>query len=139
MPGEKQSFDPIIRIGNRFWATEGLHIASYCDITIGDDVMVAGNVFISDGTHGYEDATIPYMYQPRTRIHPIRIKSGCWIGQNVVVMPGVSIGENVVIGANSVVTRDIPDRCIAVGSPARVIRTWDDEARCWISANGEKL
>jgi acetyltransferase-like isoleucine patch superfamily enzyme len=66
------------------------------------------------------------------RIAPIVIKRGCWIGQNVVVMPGVTIGELSIIGANSVVIGNIPPRSIAVGAPARVIKTWDATARAWV-------
>jgi acetyltransferase-like isoleucine patch superfamily enzyme len=66
------------------------------------------------------------------RIAPIVIKRGCWIGQNVVIMPGVTIGELSIIGANSVVTGNIPPRSIAVGAPARVIKTWDAASRAWV-------
>jgi acetyltransferase-like isoleucine patch superfamily enzyme len=69
------------------------------------------------------------------RIAPIVIKRGCWIGQNVVVMPGVTIGELSIIGANSVVTRDVPARSIAVGSPATVIKTWDATGRRWVAVS----
>jgi acetyltransferase-like isoleucine patch superfamily enzyme len=66
---------------------------------------------------------------------PIVIKRGCWIGQNVVILPGVTIGELSIIGANSVVTRDVPARSIAVGAPARVIKSWDATARRWVAVS----
>ncbi|WP_420063936.1 acyltransferase [Microbacterium marmarense] len=72
--------------------------------------------------HGFDDPTIPIRDQALTRIAPVRIRRGAWLGQNVVVMPGVEIGAGAVIGANSVVTSDVPPRTIAVGAPARVIR-----------------
>ena len=64
---------------------------------------------------------------------PILIKKGCWIGQNVVIFPGVMIGVLSIIGTNSVVTKSIPDRCIAIGSPAKVIKKWDENAQQWVS------
>lgn len=127
-----QTFKPRIIIGNRVTATGALQVVAFNTITIEDDVMFATNIFICDGLHGYETAHVPYKYQGMTQIAPITIKRGTWIGQNVVIMPGVTIGELAIIGANSVVTDDIPDRCIAVGAPARVIKTWDDTKQAWV-------
>lgn len=126
-----QRFDPRIVIGNRVTATGGLTIAAMHAITIEDDVMLAGNVFISDGSHGFEHADEPYKYQPMTRIAAVTIRRGCWIGQNVVIMPGVTIGEMTIVGANSVVTRDVPPRSIVAGSPARVRKRWDTATQTW--------
>ena len=128
-----QTFDPIIRIGNRVTATGGLQIAAHKEITIEDDVMFASNINMTDGLHGYENANKPYKYQNMFKIAPITIKRGCWIGQNVVILPGVSIGEFTIIGSNSIVTKNIPDKCIAVGSPTKVIKKWDEVKRNWVS------
>ena len=87
--------------------------------------MFASNVFICDGLHSTRSAETPYKYQGMTRIAPIRIGRGSWIGQNVVILPGVNIGELVTVGANSVVTADIPPRSIALGNPAKVIKRWN--------------
>jgi acetyltransferase-like isoleucine patch superfamily enzyme len=132
-----QSFDPKIIIGNRVTATADLQIAAMKEVVIEDDVMFASNINITDGLHGYENINEPYKYQRMGRIAPIRIKRGSWIGQNVVILPGVTIGEFTIIGANSVVTKSIPDRCIAVGAPARVIRKWDEIAQRWVSVENE--
>ena len=128
-----QHFDSKIIIGSNVTATERLQIAACIEVSVGDDVMFASNIHINDAMHGFEDANVPYKYQNLFRIAPIRIDSGCWIGQNVVILPGVKIGKNSIIGANSVVTRSIPARCIAVGSPARVIRQWDAKTSKWFS------
>lgn len=133
----EQRFEPIIVIGNRVTATAGLTLGAHSRITIEDDVMLAANVHMTDGFHGFEHADEPYKYQPIFRIAPIVIKRGCWIGQNVVILPGVTIGELSIIGANSVVTDDIPARSIAVGSPARVIKSWDDSAGRWVPVAAE--
>lgn len=132
-----QSFDPKITIGNRVTATADLQIAAMKEVVIEDDVMFASNINITDALHGYENTDEPFKYQRMGRIAPIRIKRGSWIGQNVVILPGVTIGEFTIIGANSVVTKSIPDRCIAVGAPARVIRKWDEIAQRWVSVENE--
>jgi acetyltransferase-like isoleucine patch superfamily enzyme len=128
-----QTFDPIIRIGNRVTATGGLQIAAHREITIEDDVMFASNINITDGLHGYKNANEPYKYQNIFKISPITIKQGCWIGQNVVISPGVTIGKNTIIGSNSVVTTSIPDKCIAIGTPAKVLKKWDEVKSSWVS------
>jgi len=135
-PGNKhktQVFDSNIIIGDRVTATGGLHMVAFEKITIEDDVMFASNIFICDGFHAYETTNTPYKYQGIAGIAPITIKYGSWIGQNVVINPNVTIGEMSIIGANSVVTKNIGPRCIAVGVPARVIKRWDDKTNSWIS------
>jgi len=132
---KKQEFSSKIKIGNRVTATGSVQIIAYKEIVIEDDVIIAHNVFISDALHGYEDPSIPYKYQPLSRVAPIIIKKGTWIGQNVVILPGVTIGENSIIGANCVVTKDIPDACIAVGSPAKVIKKWDENSKKWMNVS----
>lgn len=129
----RQSFNPKITIGNRVTSTANLQIAAMSEITIEDDVLFASNINITDGLHGYGNASEPYKYQRMSKVAPILIERGCWIGQNVVILPGVTIGEFTIIGANSVVTRSIPDRCIATGAPARVIKKWDETAQRWAS------
>ena len=130
---EVQIYNPKIVIGNRVTSTGSLTISAMQEVTIEDDVMLALNVLISDGMHGFENANEPYKYQKMWKIAPVLIKQGCWIGQNVVIMPGVTVGELSIIGANSVVTKNIPDRSIAIGAPARVIKTWDESNNCWVS------
>lgn len=127
-----QRFNSRITIGNRVTSTGGLQVAAQDEITIEDDVMLASNILVNDGLHGYENTNKPYKYQKICRIAPISIRRGCWIGQNVVILPGVTIGELSIIGANSVVTGSVPDRCIAVGNPAKVIKRWDEPTQRWV-------
>lgn len=132
-----QQFSPRIVIGNRVTATGGLTMSAVEEITIEDDVMFAANVFVADGSHGYAHANEPYKYQPIWRIAPVRIKHGSWIGQNAVILSGVTIGELAIVGANSVVTRDVPPRSIVAGNPARVIKYWDAATQTWRTPNGQ--
>lgn len=133
-----QTFTPELRIGHRVTATGALQVVAHEKIIIEDDVMFANNVFICDGLHGFERGDIPYKYQGIFRIKPIKIGRGSWLGQNVVVMPGVAIGELCVIGANSVVNKDIPPNSVAAGSPARIIRQWDEKAEAWKAVTDAK-
>jgi len=128
---EVQEFEPAIRIGDRVSATGYLTIGATTLVEIGDDALLASHIFISDNQHGHSNTEVPYKYQPLEKIAAVSIGRGCWIGEHVVIMPGVQIGEMSIIGANSVVTESIPARSIAVGSPARVIRQWNDATDAW--------
>ena len=110
------------------------HITCVRKVIIGDFVLTANNVYISDNIHEYEDIFIPIMQQPIKFKNEVSIGSGSWIGENVCII-GANIGRNSVIGANSVVTRDIPDFCVAVGSPAVVIRKFNLEKNEWSKVN----
>ncbi len=132
---EPQEFEPVIRIGDRVSATGYLTIGAACKVEIGDDALLASHVFIGDNQHGHSRIDIPFKYQHLEKISPISVGAGCWIGEHVVIMPGVAIGEMSIVGANSVVTRSVPARSVVVGSPARVIRRWDDESNAWITAD----
>lgn len=109
------------------------HIAAVGELHIGNHVLTASNVYIGDNVHGYEDVGVPVMHQ-RVRLKgPVSIGDGSWLGENVCVI-GARIGRNCVVGANSVVTCDIPDYSVAVGAPARVIKQYDPVAKVWRSA-----
>jgi acetyltransferase-like isoleucine patch superfamily enzyme len=136
-PQGKQHFDPFIKIGNGVQITANLQLSAMKEIIIEDNVLFANNVFIADGFHGYDRIDIPYKNQLFSNLKPIHIGEGSWIGQNVVILPGVTIGKFSIIGANSVVTKSIPDYSIAAGLPARVIKKWDFENSKWIEVKQE--
>jgi acetyltransferase-like isoleucine patch superfamily enzyme len=99
-------------------------LSAVAHVRLGRKVLLARNVYISDHIHAYEDTTEAVLDQGVARVEPVDIGDGAWLGQNVVVCPGVSIGRGAVVGANAVVVDDIPDYCLAVGAPARVVRTF---------------
>lgn len=107
------------------------HITSVREVIIGDYVLTANNVYISDNIHEYKDISKPVIHQPVRFKRSVAIGCGAWIGENVSII-GASIGKNSVIGANSVVTHDIPDYCVAVGAPAVVIRQFDLQLQEWV-------
>jgi len=108
-----------IRVGARTFANYGLVALDVAPITIGDDVQIGPNVQLLTPTH-------PVEAEPRRAkweaAKPISIGDNVWLGGGVIVLPGVTIGENTVVGAGSVVTRDLPPNVVAAGNPARVIR-----------------
>jgi acetyltransferase-like isoleucine patch superfamily enzyme len=93
------------------------------DISIEDDAMLGPGVHIYVDQHRFDDPNIPVIDQGDHRAEPVTLKTGCWIGANALILPGVTVGTNSVIGAGSVVTKSIPDRVLAAGNPAKVIRT----------------
>ncbi|MBN1183545.1 MAG: acyltransferase [Bacteroidales bacterium] len=106
------------------------HIYATGKIIIGKNVLTAERVYISDNLHNYEIPGVPIIQQGVRQLNEVEIGSGTWIGENACIM-GVKIGRNCVIGANSVVTKDIPDFCIAVGVPARIIKRYNAETDKW--------
>jgi acetyltransferase-like isoleucine patch superfamily enzyme len=103
-------------------------IACQDSVTIGAHCMFANGCFVSDATHRFDDRQKPVPWQGFTSKGPTRIGDNVWCGAHVVVTSGVTIGERCVIGANSVVTRDIPPHSIAAGAPAKVLRRVEYES-----------
>lgn len=123
--GEDQ---PGLAIGDDTKIAGACVVSAADDVRIGSGVLVASNVYIADHSHAFDEADVPVNEQGIDRIAAVRIEDDCWIGQNVVIMPGVTIGRGAVIGSNSVVTADVPGRTVAVGAPARVVRQIGDES-----------
>ena len=124
--------DPVMQIGSRCVFGYSNHITAVGKLTIGDDVLTANNVYISDNHHSYEDISRPIIDQPVVFKRAVSIGDGCWIGENACII-GASIGRNSTIGANAVVTKDIPEYSVAVGVPAKVVRQFDRTRQCWVS------
>lgn len=95
-------------------------------IVIEDDAMLGSGVHIYVSNHTFSDVSKSIMWQGYQSVKPVHIARGAWVGANVIILPGVSIGENSVIGAGSVVTRSIPARVVACGNPAKIIRQLGD-------------
>jgi maltose O-acetyltransferase len=107
-------------IGARTFANFGLVILDVAEVHIGDDVQIGPNVQLLTATHPID----PDLRRDKWEsAQPIRIGNNVWLGGGVIVCPGVTIGDNTVVGAGAVVTRDLPADVVAVGSPARVLRS----------------
>jgi acetyltransferase-like isoleucine patch superfamily enzyme len=123
LPGQTCLTSPVVKIGDRCLIGRGSGIVGHLAISIGNDVWTGHHVYITDQNHGYEDVTRPISQQTQPE-QPVIIGDGSWLGAGTVVLPGATIGRHVAIGANAVVTGVLPDYCVAVGAPARVIRQY---------------
>jgi acetyltransferase-like isoleucine patch superfamily enzyme len=104
----------IVNLGCMIAASERIEVGRHC--------MFANHCFLTDADHRFDDPKLPITWQGMEPKGPVRIGDNCWFGTNCVVTGGVTIGERTVVGANSVVTKDLPAGVIAVGAPAKVIR-----------------
>jgi len=126
-----------ITIGNDVEINDYVHIASVNSVTIGDNVLMASKVYISDHDHGFYGQNGIHnspMIPPNDRKishNPVIIESNVWIGQSVSILKGVKIGFGSIIGASSVVTKEIPPYSIAVGIPAKVVKTYCLDTKQW--------
>jgi acetyltransferase-like isoleucine patch superfamily enzyme len=115
--------DARIRIGKGSFLNLGVMVASANLVEIGDHCMLANGCFVTDASHRFDDPLRPVPWLGFTSKGPTRIGDNVWCGAHVIVTTGVTVGERCVVGANSVVTRDIPPFSIAAGAPAKVLRT----------------
>lgn len=120
-----------LEIGSGSYIGRYAHIVALGTLRIGCKVLIADKVYISDNIHGFENPEVAVMDQPLEIKGSVSIGDGSWIGENVCVI-GASIGMHCVIGANSVVLKDIPDFCVAVGAPARIIKKYDKSEKSWV-------
>jgi acetyltransferase-like isoleucine patch superfamily enzyme len=121
---ETETAEPVLVVGDGVNISGNCVLSAVASVRLGRDVLLARNVYISDHSHAYEDVARPVRMQGLTSIRPVEIGDGAWLGQGVVVCPGVSIGRGAVIGAGSVVRQDVPAYSVAVGTPARVVRSF---------------
>ncbi len=111
-----------LEIGDRT-RMSGLCVLSAAErVSLGRAVLLGRNVYIADHIHGVMEPDVPIFEQPLEKVEPVEIGDRAWLGQNVVVLPGVTIGAGAVVGANSVVADDVAPRTVVVGAPARPVR-----------------
>lgn len=125
-------------IGKNVQLNDNVHITARESVKIGDDVLIASKVYISDCSHGSYKGDLNDSHPdtiPKDRplfSSSVNIEDKVWIGESVSILPGVTIGKGAIIGANSVVSKDIPPYVIAVGIPARPIKIFDFESQRWV-------
>ncbi len=117
-----------VKIGNHVFI--GASNVIIGPVTLHDHIMTAQNVVISGLNHGFENVTTPFRYQPCT-ISEIVINEGCWIGANVVITSGVTVGKYSIIAAGSVVTKNILPYAMVAGNPAKLIKQFNHETKQW--------
>ncbi|MCR5202249.1 MAG: acyltransferase [Lachnospiraceae bacterium] len=109
------------------------HIIAGNKLVIGKDVTISAFVYIADTGHGMDDMSMDVMKQPLVVKHT-EIKDGAFIGIGARIMPGVTVGKHAVVGANAVVTHDVPDYAMVAGAPAKIIKMYDTEKKTWKKA-----
>lgn len=127
---EQQHFQPQLIIGNNVRIEDNCHIGCIERVEIGDGTLLASKVFISDHSHGNVDKSdidVAPLSRPLVS-KPVKIGRNVWIGDGACILPGVELGDNVVVGANAVVTHNFPANAVIAGCPARLIRMLDAKA-----------
>ncbi len=120
-----------LTIGSKTYIGRNVHIVALKGVHISQNVLVSDNVYLADNYHHFENGNIPYKDQGVGFKKEVIIGEGTWLGENVCVISS-HIGKQCIIGANSVVTKDIPDYSMAVGTPAKVIKKFDQATNSWI-------
>ena len=127
----------LLKFGNNIQLNDYVHITAAHSVEIGNNVLMASKIYISDCTHGSyignEDDSDP-MSLPIDRplsVKAVKIEDNVWLGEFVSVLPGVTIGQGTIVGANSVVSKSLPPYVIAVGSPAKPIKFYNFESKRW--------
>ncbi len=128
----------VVRIGGGCNVGRLSSIAGRTGIDIGHHVTIGPGVFITDHNHDYGDPRVPVMRQWIVE-DPVVIGAGSWLGVGSVILPGTTLGENVVVAAGAVVRGDVPPRTVVAGAPARVVRRWDEAAERWEPAPGRPM
>nr|WP_161129618.1 DapH/DapD/GlmU-related protein [Photobacterium lucens]MZG79984.1 acetyltransferase [Photobacterium lucens] len=121
----------VIIFGENVQINDNVHIAAGKKIQLGNNVLIASRVFITDHNHGsfpFESEINTPISDRKLSFDAVNIEDNVWLGEGVIVLPGVTIGKNSIIGAGTIVTKSIPENSIAVGNPARVIKEF-----CFIS------
>ncbi|MEL7318094.1 MAG: acyltransferase [Pseudomonadota bacterium] len=127
---------PLLKIGARTMIGNHAHIVATRRVEFGRSVLTADRLFVADNRHTFEDPSTPIRDQGLTVLAQVMIGDGSWIGENVCIC-GASIGAHCVIAANSVVNRDIPDRCVAAGAPARIVKRYCERRADWFRTDSE--
>ena len=127
--GEK--YNPTTRIGNNVFITFNFTIMAAAPVTIHDNVLIASNVVISSENHGMNPELSESYSQTPLEGKPVEIGEGCWLGEKVIVLPGVTLGKRCVVAAGAVVTKSFPDYSMIAGVPAKCIKKYNTQSHQW--------
>jgi len=142
IPGGRTDIHPKLVIGNRCSIGKRTSLSAHNCIVLEDDVLIGPSVVMMDYNHEFTDPKRPIKDQGVTEGGRIIIERNSWIAQGAAILCGrgeLVIGRNSVVGANAVVTRSCPPCSVLVGNPARIVRSYDPEARAWVRAMEKEL
>ncbi len=122
---------PIVRIGDNTNIEQNVHITAGSRVIIGEECSILDGAVITDINHPYDDVNVPASRQ-KIQCMPVEIGNQCFVGAHAMIMPGVKLGNHVIVGANSVVTKSFPGNCVIAGVPAKIIRRYDDKTQSWV-------
>jgi acetyltransferase-like isoleucine patch superfamily enzyme len=129
---------PMIAIGDGVWMNKRCYLQAANSVVVGAKAIFAPDVYLADSAYDYRDVGVPIMSQGlQSTTNRIEIGAGAWLGIRVAVLGNVRVGAGSVVGANAVVTHDVPDYCVAVGQPARVVRAYDARANDWVRVGSD--
>lgn len=131
-------FSPKIILEDNVSIQQNVHLTCANSVFIGKNTAIAANVTITDIHHPYTDITVPIEKQ-NIDVGFVHIGEDCKIYNNAVILPNVTIGKHVTIGANCVVNKDVPDYCVVVGIPAKIIKRYDFDTQTWRKTNSQGL
>jgi len=127
-----KSYRPYIEIGNRVYVGRYAYLTAMEGISIADGCVLSEQVYITDLNHGFDPACGPILSQELESKGPVKIGPNCFLGYRSAVMPGVTLGEWCVVGANSVVTRSFPAYSMIAGVPAQLIKVYSHQEGEWV-------
>lgn len=131
------AFSPSIHIGRDLRVSRNLHISAIDHVSIGNNCLLGSNVYIADHSHGdyrardFDAAVVPAL-RPLAFTGAVNIADNCWIGDNAVILGGVTIGAGAIVAANSVVLHDVSSMTMVAGAPAKVIKEYSTSSGKWI-------
>lgn len=126
-----KKMNPQLKIGHNVIINYNFSCLVADRIEIGDETILASDILITSENHGINPESDDAYYKQPLTTGPVKIGKGCWIGEKVVILPGVTIGDKSIVAAGSVVSKDIPPYCIAAGVPAKVLKVYNFESHCW--------
>ncbi len=130
---EGKQYSPTLQIGNGVYIGHYVFITAIRDVRIGDHCSFSEHVYVTDFFHRFDPEKGPIMKQDLISKGPVSIGSNCFLGYRVAVMPGVTLGDWCIVGANSVVTRSFPSYSMIAGAPAKLVKIYSHEAGEWIT------
>lgn len=132
-------YNPEIKIGSRVYIGRYAYFVAINSIVIEDGCVLSEYVYITDNAHGLDPDKGPIMKQPLESKGPVHIGCNCFLGFRASVMPGVTLGDHCVVGANSVVTHSFPSYSMVAGSPARLVKVFSGKLKTWLPVVNQKL